>query len=475
MKNRSIVAALLVLLMAGLTAFGLTFRRVRIEADGTTRTVLTHGHTVSVALRDAGITLGMNDAVDPPAEAALQSGMLIRLLRGRTIQVTSTAGTFEVMAREGSTVIPANLLLEAGLHLVPGDAVLVDGVVTDPDAPLPTIPGRVSLAAKQEVEILRDGVRELHAAAGPTVGEALWQLGIIVRPGDSVDPPAGAALGDPGTTTIVVRSARDYRVAVDGQSLSVRSAAPTVGEILTQAGVALTNLDFSRPADDQPAPVDGAITVVRVREDFIREQSPIPFGEQRQYLPEVDLAVKQLVSAGVYGVKESTVRVRFEDGVEISRTAEGERVAVPPVDQVMGYGTKVTIRSVSTPDGTFDYWHSITVYGSAYWPCGSAGEPGRCYPHTASGKDVDLGIIAVVKAWYNVMQGWPVYVERYGPAHIEDVGRNVTSTYWIDVAFPDYETFVALGGSGPKTTTLYFRTPVPGEDAIRFVASLPLR
>jgi 3D (Asp-Asp-Asp) domain-containing protein len=222
------------------------------------------------------------------------------------------------------------------------------------------------------------------------------------------------------------------------------------------------------------APADSAMAVVRVR-GFIREQSPIPFGEQRRYLPEVDLAVKQLVSAGVYGIQESTVRVRYEDGEEISRTAEGERVAVPPVDQVMGYGTKVTIRSVSTPDGTFDYWHVIPAYASGYWPCGSAGEPGRCYYKTSSGKDVDLGIIAVVLSWYRVMQGWPVYVERYGPAHIEDVGRNVRSDYWIDVAFPDYETFLELGGSAPGATMLYFRTPVPSEDAIRFVASLPLR
>ncbi len=475
MKNRSILGAFLIVLLAGLAAFGLTFRRVRLEADGATRVVLTHGRTVGLALRDAGITVGTHDAVEPSSETALHSGMVVRILRGRTIEVITGAGTFPVLARDGNLVIPANLLLEAGLHLVPGDAVLVDGVAADPYAPLPAIPGRVTLAAKQKVEIIRDTLSELHAAAGPTVGEALWQLGIPLRPGDSVEPPADATLASPSTTTIVIRSAHEYRVTVDGQSLSVRSAARTVGEILAQAGVALTNLDFSRPADDQPAPADGAIAVVRVREDFIREQSPIPFGTQPQYLPEVDLAVKQLVSAGVYGIKESIVRVRYEDGVEISRTAEGERVAVPPVDQVMGYGTKVTIRSLSTPDGTFDYWHSITVYGSAYWPCGSAGVPGRCYPHTASGKDVDLGIIAVVKAWYNVMQGWPVYVERYGPAHIEDVGQNVRSTYWIDVAFPDYETFVALGGSGPKTTTLYFRTPVPGEDAIRFVASLPLR
>jgi hypothetical protein len=303
-------------------------------------------------------------------------------------------------------------------------------------------------------------------------------LGIPLHPADSVQPASTTPLADiarADSITIVIRSAREFRLTVDAQTLTVRSASPTVGEILAQAGVALTNLDYSRPAETESGPTDGKIQVVRVREEFIREQKPIAFGEQRQYLPELDLGTQQPVTPGVYGIQESTVRVRYEDGQETARSSEGERVAVPPVDRVMGYGTKVTIRSVSTPDGTFDYWHSITVYGSAYWPCGSAGVPGRCYPHTASGKDVDVGIIAVALSWYRVMQGWPVYVERYGFAHIEDNGINVRNEYWIDVAFPDYETFVALGGSGPKTTTLYFRTPVPSEDAIRFVAALPLR
>jgi len=478
MKQRWLLGLGVFLVLAGVTAYSLTLVPVRLEADGSTRTVRTHARTVAIALRDSGVYVGADDAVDPSQDSRVDPGMLIRVRRGRWIEVVAAETSDRVLARQDEVVIPANVFLQAGVHLLPGDAVSADGNPVDAHAPLDHLPNRLALAEKYAVEVVRDGVSERHTAAGPTVGEALWQLGIDIHPGDSVVPSASTPLtGDAGLEPmrIVIRSAREYRIEIDGQTIVVRSAAQTVGEILAQARVALTNLDYSRPADSERAPADSPIQVVRVREDFIREQSPIAFGEQRQYLPEVDLGTQQLITPGVYGIKESIVRVRSENGTETARTSEGERVAVPPVDRVMGYGTKVTIRSVSTPDGTFDYWHAIPVYASGYWPCGSAGVPGRCYPHTASGKDVDLGIIAVVKAWYRVMQGWPVYVERYGPAHIEDTGINVRPEYWIDVAFPDYATFLELGGSAPGATMLYFRTPVPSEDAIRFVAALPLR
>jgi len=478
MRQRWLLGLGALLVLAGVAAYSLTLVSVYLEADGSTRTVRTHARTVAVVLRDSGVQVGADDAVDPSQDTRVDPGMLIRVRRGRWIDVVTAETSNRVLARQNEVVIPANLFLQVGVHLLPGDAVWADGSPVDAHAHLERLPNRLALAEKYAVEVVRDGVGERHTAAGPTVGEALWQLGIDIHPGDSVVPSASTPLLEGAglePTRIVIRSAREFQIEIDSQTVVVRSAAQTVGEILAQGHVALTNLDYSRPADSEPAPANGLIRVVRVREDFIREQSPIAFGEQRQYLPEVDLGAQQLITPGVYGIKESIVRVRSEDGAETSRTSEGERVAVPPVDRVMGYGTKVTIRSASIAGDTFDYWHSITVYGSAYWPCGSAGEPGRCYYKTASGKDVDVGIIAVVLKWYRVMQGWPVYVERYGFAHIEDNGINVTPSYWIDVAFPDYETFVALGGSGPKTTTLYFRTPVPSEDAIRFVAALPLR
>ncbi len=478
MKPRLALAFGAVLFLAAVGAYGLTLGSLRLEADGGTRTLLTHARTVALALRDAGIELNAEDVVEPAPASPVTPGMLIRVRRGRWIEVATEHGSSPILAHDGQPTIPANLLLQAGIHLLPGDAVVADGGLVDARAPLAQLPLKLSLAPKHALRVVRDGVAEEHRAAGPTVGEALWQLGIPLHPADSVEPASTTPLADiarADSITIVIRSAREFRLTVDAQRLTVRSAAPTVGEILAQAGVALTNLDYSRPAETEFAPADGMLHVVRVREEFIREQKPIAFGEQRQYRPELDLGTQQLVTPGVYGIQESTVRVRYEDGQETARTSEGERVAVPPVDRVMGYGTKVTIRSVSIAGDTFDYWHSIPAYASGYWPCGSAGEPGRCYYHTSSGKDVGLGIIAVVRTWYLVMQGWPVYVERYGMARIEDVGQNVRNEYWIDVAFPDYETFLALGGSAPGRTTLYFRTPVPSEDAIRFVAALPLR
>jgi 3D (Asp-Asp-Asp) domain-containing protein len=153
------------------------------------------------------------------------------------------------------------------------------------------------------------------------------------------------------------------------------------------------------------------------------------------------------------------MRVRFEDGVEVSRTSEGRHVLLEPQIRIVGYGTKVVIHTAATADTTIEYYRKIQVFATSYHPCGLGivGNPNACSYTTRSGHAVEKGVIAMVASWYLLFQGDPVYVDGYGPATVEDSGVGPNAPYWIDLAYPSREEYVGWH----RMTTLYFLTPVP--------------
>jgi 3D (Asp-Asp-Asp) domain-containing protein len=66
------------------------------------------------------------------------------------------------------------------------------------------------------------------------------------------------------------------------------------------------------------------------------------------------------------------------------------------------------------------------------------------------------GVIAVTRAWYNLMLGQRLYVPGYGIGVVGDIGGGIPGKYWIDLAYSD-DDYVAWH----QNVTVYFLTPVP--------------
>jgi hypothetical protein len=244
------------------------------------------------------------------------------------------------------------------------------------------------------------------------------------------------------------------RVQVDGKEISARTTAATVGAALAEARVALVGLDYPIPAENQPLPADGRVRVVRVREEIELQQTAIPFKSEMVADPNTELDQQSIVQAGQAGVKLARVRIHFEDGKEISRQKEAEWTASQPRNQKTGYGTKVVIRTLDTPDGQVQYWRKVTVYATSFAPCNFIQFIGKCSYTTAAGYPLQKGVIGVGEAWYKIMKGWGVYVDGYGSARVGDYGY--VPGFWIDLGYSDAD-FV----NWHRNTTLYFLTPVP--------------
>ncbi len=358
-----------------------------------------------------------------------------------------------------SSRLPSSLLDEAGISLGPNDRLSFNGVTVDPDETLPvgdvyTIQVRRAVT----VSILQpNGETQTIQTSALNVGQALEEAGFSLYAADRLSPPVETPLA--GNMEITYQPARDLSITVEGLSVKVRSAAETVGQALAEAGISLQGLDYSIPPDSGPLPEDGQIRVVRVEEVFALTQKILPFKTDFQPTADLELDQQAIIQVGEAGLSVSRVRVRYEDGVEISRQTEGETVIRPPKDEVVGYGTQIVIRTVQTPDGSIEYWRSLYVYATNYSPCNSMAS--RCYYYTASGKPVKKGVIGVKIPWYRVMRGQPVYVPDYGFATIEDNGVSFEDRYWIDLGWSEEEW--ALYGSSIYSywTTVYFLTPVP--------------
>jgi len=286
-----------------------------------------------------------------------------------------------------------------------------------------------------------------------TIAGALEDNNIQLRGSDRLDPSPATLITAP--TGVTFLQARPITIQLADREVTIFSAAETVGLALAEGGYALQGLDTSEPAEDAPVPPDGKIRLVRVQEEIIDQQTAIPYGSSVQADPNTDLDQKSVVVAGEPGLKIARVRVRYEDGQEVSRVSETEWVARQPKDQVLGYGTKVNVRTLDTPNGPIQYYRAITMYATSYSPC-NLGVPGRCSNITASGAQVNRGIAAFTLPWYRLFKGTQVYVPGYGTATIADVGGGVPGKYWIDLAYLDAD-YVEWH----QDVTVYFLTPVP--------------
>jgi hypothetical protein len=149
------------------------------------------------------------------------------------------------------------------------------------------------------------------------------------------------------------------------------SATPdqTVSDVLHQASITTADLDRINPPGYTRVTPDMVITIVRVTEELVVTQEPIPY-QQRTTLNEgLASGEKRILQAGINGVAEITIRVVYEDGVEISRNEIRRVVQTSPQDEVTMVGSQGQLPAV-TINGTFAFISS----GNAWIMRGNSGE-----------------------------------------------------------------------------------------------------
>lgn len=454
--NKKLRLALLIgIPLIGIAAgYLLMGRTVQISVDGQTAEVSTHALTVKGALLSAGYPVEPGDQVIPAQNTWLSKTTGIVLNRSSLVRIWIDPQG-EVVSLETPAQTPADILRAAGIEPSVEDEVLVNGEPRAMDETLERRPGlTLQYRPAELVKLLHDGQAADFKSSAPTLGLALWQQGIRINGGDRLT----AAFDQPWQAgqEISLNSARAIEINVDGGIVASVSAAATVGEAVTSAGISLQGLDYTKPAENDPLPADGKIQVVRVTEEVIMEQSTVAY--ETEMIADAALEVNQqkVIEEGQNGIQASRVRVRYEDGVEVSRTNEENILLVSPVTRVVHYGSNVVDKTINTPNGPITYYMSANVIATSYSPCRS-GVEGKCYTGTSLGIPVQKGVIGVHRAWYNMFKGTQIYVPGYGIGTIADIGYYPYSDYWIDLGYTDadYEPWYSV------SVTIYFLSPAP--------------
>jgi len=446
----------LLLPIAGLIAGWLLLARpVTLTGDGVEHTVISRALTVRGVLRDAGVRVSSEDEVDPAAGKWVDRSTKI---------VFNHAGLVKVWVEPEGQLIPVNTAAKTPMEIVaaagfkPGenDEFRVNGQLVQPDAPLEKRTSMVlQYSPAVEITVAADGETRKITTAASTVGDALFQAGVTIFNGDAVSPSMDTR--PENGMEVVIKRGKPLQVQVDGLVLEINSNAGTVGEALALAGVALQDMDYSKPVESDPLPEDGKIEVIRVSEEILLEQSTIPYTVEYVADDTLELDQTKVKVEGSYGLQAKRIRVRYENGKEVKRTDEGTVILKEPVARQEAYGTQIVLRTLNTPEGTITYYRAITVTATSYSPCNSAAD--RCYPITASGKPVQKGVIAVRLAWYQFLKGTKMYVPGYGIGSVEDTGYYPYNPNWIDLGFTDAE--FALYGKFYPSITVYLLAPAP--------------
>jgi uncharacterized protein YabE (DUF348 family) len=440
-----LIAVFVILVGAGFVLFG-SRRPIQLVVDGTEHLVWTNALTVGGALEDAEVTITSGDLVQPAVQNWLGGTSEVKVTHARVVNIQTSSGMVSIWSVERT---PEKILAQAGVSLAVGDRVLWNGRGVELDQPLIEADAYyLQVVPAVEVTLLtEDGSQRKILAAG-TLAEGLWLEKIRLNRQDSLSFPLGKELTSP--VTVFLRQSFPVTIQMKDKIIQSHSSAATVGQALAEAGVSLQGLDYSIPAEDQPLPTDGIIRVVTVREEILLDQAGIPF--KNEYVADANLELDQrtVIEAGLEGIQVSRIRVRYEDGVETGRVTESTWNAREPQNAKVGYGTKIVIRTIQTPDGTIEYWRSFRVYATSYHPCGFI----VCSYVTASGEPLKKGAVAVNEAWWPYLKGMYIYVDGYGPGKIVDWGRYIN--YWVDLGYSD-EDFK----NWHQYTTVYFTTPVP--------------
>jgi resuscitation-promoting factor RpfB len=227
---------------------------------------------------------------------------------------------------------------------------------------------------------------------GDTVAEALASQHIELERDDVVQPAATSAVGAGGT--VVVRTSRDVTVELDGQIMTLRTTAGTVGELLAalgprgdgavatasrttqldrdpvrfstvkevniavdgsvlefsttrstvrsvfeEAGIALAKGDVTSVPLDAAA-VDGMIVMVSRDASSSRTVTEVvPFETETVEDPSLPQGYESIRTAGVAGEAKVTYEVKTVGGAVVERTLVDRKVTRKPVNEVLVVGT----------------------------------------------------------------------------------------------------------------------------------------
>lgn len=432
-------------------------RAVRVEVDGVSTLHPTRQMQVGRVLREAGVSFGPNDFVDPPPSASLGSRDSILIKRVTSFVLTVDGSTSHSLTA-GRTV--GEVLRDAGVAVGPRDLVTLSGRPVRLDSSFPR-PSSDASRLSAKYAYLRHSISPEVNASPPdlavrhartlyahdrgwvvevqtlqqNIGQALQAAGVGLRQSDLVQPDPESPVQS--GLHVYIKRANQVHLSADGSSRLLHTFAPTVGDLLQGAGLRLEPGDRVEPGAGTPLREGLTVAVIRVNEERVTVDELLPF--QTEYVADdtMEIGQQQVVQQGTTGLRHRTLSIVYENGVEVRRTLEREWTEREPERGIVRYGTRAVEYSVETDAGLVRYSRKMRVWATYYTPASAGKPPGSPgYGVTSTGMQARRGIIAVDPR--AIPYFTRIYVPGYGLGIAADTGSGIAGAH-IDLAFGDDE------------------------------------
>jgi resuscitation-promoting factor RpfB len=292
--------------------------------------------------------------------------------------------------------------------------------------------------SSKDVTIKVDGQTKRLATRAETVGELLAQQKIKISDHDEIKPPLESSL-DHGMTVAVSR-ALPIVIEVNGKSRELFTAAKTVGQTVESLGIdplADINLD---PAAKTRVSAGMTIRVELLNRWIEKVQTEIPYETKREDDNGLDKGRTRVATKGRPGIKETVIEHVMAGGREVERIVKSEQTIAEPIVEIVKVGTQVP-RPPATGAGpgieVSRGDRSLVMAATAY-----AGGTGGAGWRTATGTGVYKGIVAVDPRV--IPLGTRLYIDGYGPGLAADTGGAIKGNR-IDLAFGSREEAIQFG------------------------------
>lgn len=285
---------------------------------------------------------------------------------------------------------------------------------------------------RKDVTIVSTAGVMRHTTFRTTVGQALAEAGVAWQPGDEVSPGAEARVTE--GLSIVVRRAVPVTVTVDGRTLRLTSAAPSIFELLSRHGIALSSWDHVVPSREAGLTAGMQVRVVRIQHKIVSEQMAIPYQVRSSIDAKSPRGIVRVLSPGRLGLKEYVWKITLADGEVAARTPMGWRVVRRPSDRIVTVGTHNLIAS----RGQFAGKEYFDLIATGYSPFCCKGVDDV----TALGVRAGYGVVAVDPKV--IPLGSRLFIEGYGYALAADTGSAIKGLR-IDLGFDTKREAIIFG------------------------------
>lgn len=251
-------------------------RLITIHDRTQEKVILTHATSVKDALRDAGVALDQNDAVEPSlAQELVDSNYYINIYRARPVLVT-------------------------------------DGIVRQ----------KIMTPYQTADKIAKDAGLELNDADKTTLA------------------PAENIVADGAGLELRIDRATSFTLVLYGKTTTAYTQAQTVGAMLQEKNITLSANDEVSLPEDTPITPSMVVSLWRNGKQTVTEEKSVDFEVEKVHDTARPVGYREVQTPGVQGKRTVTYEVEIQGGREISRKEIQSVVLQAPKKQVEIIGAK---------------------------------------------------------------------------------------------------------------------------------------